>query len=119
MPQTEDEFAKVLIEAVDYGLQVLGESSRKAIFYHLEKDYSIARGTIPEHTEAFAKGLEGIFGAGSRVIERSILKCLCSKLGLEYEENRNDGFIDFLNKAKEMWLENPRREDGEAESVTA
>ena len=119
MPHTEDEFAKVLIEAVDYGLRVLGESSRKAILYHLEIDYSITRAMIPEHAEAFAKGLEGIFGAGSLVIERSILKCLYSKLGLKYEEKKNCRFIDSLNKAKAMWLENLRRVDEETKLVTA
>lgn len=119
MPQTEDEFAKVLIEAVDYGLRILGESSRKAILYHLEKDYSITRAKIPERTESFAKGLEGIFGAGSLVIERSILKCLYSKLRLEYEEKKNRRFIDSLSKAKEMWLENLRIVDEETELVHA
>jgi len=106
LPQTEDEFAKILIEAVDHGLRILGESSRKAILYHLEKDYSIKEAKIPEHPEAFKKGLESIFGAGSLVIERSILKYLYSKLGLKHEENRNCRFIDSLNRAKEMWLKN-------------
>ena len=119
MPQTEDEFAKILIEAVDHGLRILGESSRKAILYHLEKDYSITRTKIPEHTEAFTKGLESIFGAGSLVIERSILKYLYSKLGLKYEEKRNCRFIDSLNKAKELWQENPRKVDEEAELISA
>ena len=107
MPQTEDEFAKILIEAVDHGLRILGESSRKAILYHLERDYSVTKRKVPEHPEAFRKGLESIFGAGSLVIERSILKYLYSKLGLKLEENRNCRFIDSLNRAKGMWLENP------------
>lgn len=118
MPQTGEEFAKILIEAVDYGLRILGESSEKAIFYHLEKDYFITKRKVPEHPEAFRKGLESIFGAGAIVIERSILEYLYSKLGLKHEENRNLRFVDSLNKAKEMWLENHRRVDEDARLIS-
>jgi len=104
VPQTEDQFTKTLIEAVDCGLQLFGESARKAIYFHLERDHSITREKVPENIEAFVNGLENIFGAGALVIERSILRNLHSKLGLQYEEKKNFTFIDSLNRAREMWL---------------
>jgi hypothetical protein len=110
MPQTKDQFAKILIESVDYSLLLLGESARKAVYFHLERDYSITREKVPENIEAFVNGLESIFGAGALVIERSILNNLHSKLGLEHEEMKNFRFIDSLNRAKEIWLNGSQTE---------
>jgi len=109
VPQTKDQFAKILIESVDYSLLLLGESARKAVYFHLERDYSITREKVPENIEAFVNGLESLFGAGALVIERSILDNLHSKLGLKYEEKKNFIFIDSLNRAKEMLLNEQRR----------
>lgn len=83
---------------------LLGESARKAVYFHLERDYSITREKVPENIEAFVNGLESIFGAGALVIERSILDNLHSKLGLKHEEKKDCKFIDSLNRAKEIWL---------------
>jgi len=104
MPQTEEEFAKILMEAIDYGLVFLGESARKAIYFYLESDYSLTKEKVPENAEAFVNGLENIFGAGALVIERAILRNLHSKLGLKYEENKNCRFIEYLKKTKEIWF---------------
>jgi len=100
----EDEFAKILIEAVDQGLLFLGASAQKAIYFHLEKDYSVKKEKVPANVEAFVNALESIFGAGALVIEKSILKNLHSKLGVEYKEKKNLKFIDSLNTAREIWL---------------
>jgi len=104
LTQNGDKFAKVLIEAVDDGLLILGESARKAIYYHLEKEHSLKREEVLENLEVFAKGLEDMFGAGALVIEKSILANLHSKLGLKFEERKNCRFIDYLKKAKDAWL---------------
>jgi hypothetical protein len=100
--QPEDLWTKILIEAVDYGLLILGGSARKAIYFHLEKDYSLTKEMIPENMEAFVNGLERMFGAGAAVIERSILEHLCSKLGVKCEKDCK--FIDSLNNVKKVWL---------------
>jgi hypothetical protein len=108
MSQTDEQFAKILIEAVDCGLLILGESSRKAILFHLEKDYSITKEKIPERMEAFMKGLESIFGVGAIVIEKSISEHLYSELGAKYEGKRNYRFVDCVKQAKKMWSESSR-----------
>jgi hypothetical protein len=108
MSQTDEQFAKILIEAVDSGLLILGESSRKAILYHLEKDYSVTKEKIPERMEAFMEGLQSIFGAGALVIERSISERLYSELGVKYEEKKRCRFVDCVKQAKKMWSESSR-----------
>lgn len=105
------------MEAVDESLKSLGESVRQMIFYHLENTYSVKRQDIPKKPEAFAEGLEKIFGVGALVLEKIIVKKLYSKLGLEYEDKKDFVFIDYLkdfitikedqNKSEHFELEQP------------
>jgi len=113
----QEEFEKLFMEAVDESLKSLGESVRQMIFFHLEKSYSLKRQNIPKKPEAFAEGLEKIFGVGALVLEKIIVKTLYSKLGLEYEDKKDFVFIDYLrnfittkeeqNKSEHFELEEP------------
>ena len=97
----EKEFEKFFIEAVDEGLETLGESGKHMIFFHLDKNYSVKKHEIPKKPEAFARGLEKIFGAGASVLERLIVKSLYSKLGLKYEDLESRLFVDHVNYVRE------------------
>ena len=97
----EKEFEKLFIEAVDEGLETLGESGKHMIFFHLDKSCSVKRNEIPKKPEAFAKGLEKIFGAGAWVLEKLIVRSLYSKLGLRYEDFESRPFADYVNCARE------------------
>lgn len=103
MREKEKDFEKLFIEAVDEGLGTLGESGKHMVFFHLDKSYSIKKDQIPTRPEAFAEGLEQIFGAGATVLQRLILKSLCSKLGLEYEDVGGRSFtncVDWVRESK-------------------
>jgi len=101
MVEKEKEFEKLFIEAVDEGLETLGESGKHMIFFHLDKSYSVKRHDILKKPEAFARGLEKIFGAGASVLESLIVKSLYSKLGLEYEDVKSLPFVDSVNHVRE------------------
>jgi len=101
MEEKGKDFEKLFIEAVDEGLDVLGESGRHMIFFHLENSYSIKRREIFKKPEAFAAGLEKIFGAGASVLEKLIVKSLYSKLGLKYEDKEERAFAEYVNDVKE------------------
>jgi len=96
MQRKQEEFEKLFMEAVDESLKSLGESVRQMIFFHLENSYSIKRHDIPKKPEAFAEGLEKIFGKGASVLEKIIVKTLYSKLGLEFEDKKDFVFMDYL-----------------------
>ncbi|KPV62988.1 MAG: hypothetical protein AOA66_1058 [Candidatus Bathyarchaeota archaeon BA2] len=100
MREKGKDFEKLFIEAVDEGLNVLGESGKQMIFFHLEKSCSIKKHEIPKKPEAFAEGLEKIFGAGASVLEKLIVKSLYSKLGLKCKEKSEYTFADYLNNVK-------------------
>lgn len=119
MGEKGKDFEKLFIEAVDEGLNVLGESGRQMIFFHLEKSYSIKRHEIPKKPEAFAAGLEKIFGAGASVLEKLIVKSLYSKLGLKYEDKESRSFADYMNDVKEADDVKEARQDNRRRSSSS
>ena len=116
MDEKEKDFEKLFIEAVDEGLETLGESGKHMIFFHLDKGYSIKKHEIPKKPEAFAKGLEKIFGAGASVLEKLIVKSLCSKLGLNYEDVESRPFADYVKYVKETNAKEARENDSSSNS---
>jgi hypothetical protein len=100
MQEKDRNFQQLFTEAVDEGLNILSESGKQMVFFHLRKDCSINKNDIPERLETFAKELEKIFGAGAFVLEQQIIKNLYSKLGLKYEEKANCKFGDYVTQAK-------------------
>ena len=63
------EFRDILLEAVDYGLIVLGEIVRQAIYERIEKNHGLKRTEIPERLEAFHKALESTLGMSAKTVE--------------------------------------------------
>ena len=102
MSKAKNRFRQVLLEAVDDGLLTLGESGRKAIYFHLQNLYSIKREDIPDQPEAFVEGLRKIFGKGAEVIEKAMAKSLYNRLGMKYDEKKGYGFLAYLNDAMRM-----------------
>jgi len=97
-----DAFRKALLEAVDSGLQVLGESVRNVIYHHVGQSASLRLEEIPEKLEEFHRALESIFGAGALVIEKLIAGKLYSHLDLKFEEHENWTLIDYVKDAKKV-----------------
>ncbi|GAH09178.1 unnamed protein product, partial [marine sediment metagenome] len=55
-------FEEVLLEAIDEGLSMLGESGKQAIYLHLGKSLKMNRQDIPYRIEEFADAIEKLFG---------------------------------------------------------
>lgn len=99
-PVDETEFKDILLDAVDYGLLVLGEIVRKTIYDRLEGNYQVKRADIPEKLEVFHVALAGLFGRRADVVERLIARKLYSKLRLKSEGHENWTLVDYVNHAK-------------------
>jgi len=95
------EFRDLLLETVDEALLILGESARKAIYWHLERQYSLKRGEIADRLSDFVSALNSIFGRGSAVIQGLIVRRLYSKLGLEPPEEGD--FLSLIRRAREVF----------------
>ncbi len=97
---TRTQFDKLLLEAIDYGLNVLGETVRRTIYESLENHYELKRSEIPERLEVFHKALERMFGASSKTVERLIATNLYQRLGLSFTPQPDWTLIEYVNHAK-------------------
>ena len=84
-------FEKLLLEAVDEALASIGESPKQAIYYHLEKGFSVKKQEIPSKIEAFVLAVEKLFGLGANFLESLMLKKLYEKAGLKGKEDSFKG----------------------------
>lgn len=73
---SRNSFEKLLIEAVDEELSIMGDSCREAVYFCLKSIFDIEKQEIPYKIEEFANALENIFGAGAKLIEINIIKTL-------------------------------------------
>jgi dTDP-glucose pyrophosphorylase len=83
--QRDRVFQKFLLEAVDEGLSSLGDSSKKAVYFYLEKVFKIKKQNIPNKINEFTDAIERIFGHGAKVLEIQIMKHLYEKIGEDFE----------------------------------
>ncbi len=101
---TQTDFGKILLSAVEESLSSLGDSSKQAIFFHLESSFKIKKEEIPSEISRFAKALEGIFGPGASYLEMLIEKKLYDKVGLKFEEQNNRNFLESVKKIREHFM---------------
>jgi len=102
----QDNFRRILLDAVEESLSSLGESSKHAILFHLEMSFKIKKEHIPVNLTEFAGALEGIFGFGASYLEKLILKRLCEKLGVEFEETEVSNFVECVSKMQQQTATN-------------
>jgi hypothetical protein len=93
-------FRQILLEAVDYGLMVLGEIVRQTIYERVENQYGLKRTEIPEWLEAFHKALKSVLGVGAKTVERLIAKNLYQRLGLKFTPRPEWTLIEYVDHAK-------------------
>jgi hypothetical protein len=106
----EKEFDELLLEAVDEGLSSIGESSKMAIYYYLEKVFNIKRHEIPHKVEDFAAAIEKIFGLGANCLEILIMNHLYEKVErpIQLQEPKDFTFTSYVTAARQSFLENNR-----------
>ena len=96
-------FEEVLLEAIDEGLSLLGESSKQAVYFYLEKTFKMNRLDIPYRIEEFTDAVEKIFGSGAKILEIQIMKCLFKKVGYKfkhYPKQKNLTFTEYIAAVK-------------------
>jgi len=98
-------FKKVLIEAIDAGLFMLGEYGRDLIYSRLKDSYGLIKDDIPDHIEIFIKFIKEIFGHGAVAIEKEIISHLSKKLEIKPNEKKSYSLIEYLNEARKIFDE--------------
>ena len=67
---------EIILEVIDKGLSVLGESPKQAVWYYLENSLSFKRNKVPENIEEFEKALQDFFGLGYSFLRNILLQQL-------------------------------------------
>ena len=89
----------LLFSVVDKTMkQVFREEGSKVICDYLENNSHLKLEEVCEKPDVFSAGLERLLGSGASVIEKLILKNLCQRLRLEYEEKEGTGFSDYIKE---------------------
>jgi ribosomal protein L23 len=99
------DFEKLLLEAIDEGLSILGESAKQSIYYHLERSFNIKKEEIPSRITAFTQAIESIFGVGAEFIEILIIKRLYERIDVAFKWNEHEGFgfAEYVTKARHVF----------------
>lgn len=98
--QKARDFDSVLLGTIEDVLRrVFSDLSVELILQHVERGRALKREEIPTRVAAFALALHEIFGEGSALLERSILGCLHSRLGLKLE-GESHGFTDQVEELR-------------------
>ena len=98
-------FEKFLLEVIEEGLSSLGDSSKQALYFHLEKTFNIKREDIPYKVEEFADALEKIFGAGAKVLQIMIMKQLYKEVrGVIKYDQKDLVFAEYVAAIKQSFM---------------
>lgn len=111
MPKRD--FDKLLLEAIDEGLSSIGESSKQAIYFHLEKSFNVKKHEIPYKIEDFARAIEKIFGLGADFLEILIMKNPYEKVGrtVHLLEPKDFVFTEYVAAAKRSFTGEKKAEE--------
>jgi len=99
-----ERFSDLLLNTVDETLkEVFKEAGAEVIYNFLGNKCHLKREEIGKKHEDFSAGLERLLGSATPMIEKLVLKNLCSTLRLEYEEKDGYGFSDYLKELREKY----------------
>jgi len=101
--QKVSNFEDLLLEAIDDGLAVLGESSKQVVYFYLENTFKMNKLDIPSRIEEFTGAIERIFGTGAKILEIQIMKRLFKKVGYSiknYSDPKNLTFKEYVAAVK-------------------
>jgi len=100
-------FDSLLLESIDETVRgVLGEAPLQAMFYSFDKHLGLRREQIPERLEDFQNGLVRLFGrSAGAIIGRAILRTLCGKLEIPYQQRSDLDFKTYVEECKRKYEE--------------
>lgn len=75
----QESFDDKVLECVENGMAQIGESSARAILWHIEKDNHLPPKEIASNPKRFIASLEKILGPGATIVEKMIVRQIVSK----------------------------------------
>jgi hypothetical protein len=103
----ESKLEKRIMQCVDDGVEVLGDSGKKAIYYYLKKNFRLKREQIPQKPEKFCRGLTLMFGEeGADMIENCIVEKLRMTFHLKHRSKITfANAVDMIKARQKKYLD--------------
>ncbi len=97
-------FDGLFLEVIDQTLtDLLGARVREALWDYLARKMLLAKSDIPANADKLSTVLVGIFGKGSKTIERCVIKKLYTNLQREFVDPPIFNFQDEVGTVKILW----------------
>lgn len=96
------DFRKLLLEAVEDGLSLLGDCSKQTLYNHLESNFKIGKQDIPDKIEQFSDAIEKIFGQSAKLLQIEIIKNLYKKVKSDFEYPDKKSELVFIEYVKAL-----------------
>ncbi len=103
----ENEFKRILSDAIDKTFSSLGESPKQSIVYHLENTFGLKASQYPSDVVGFDRALKSIFGPGAFLLEASILNRLNEDAMKVQDEKVKETFFANIRRLNDLWQKNP------------
>ena len=83
------DFQNFFLESVDNTFKhILGESGTEAVYHFLEDGCKLPKNSIGDKMNLFNEALNNLFGTGGNILQKEVLKDVCSKLGLTCHQTK-------------------------------
>ena len=76
-----------VLECVDAGMDTIGGTSKRIVYWYLAQKRSITRDGIVDDPNAFIDALKTLFGQGAGILERTIIRQLRQTFNVTFGEN--------------------------------
>ncbi len=76
-----------VLECVDAGMDSIGGTSKRIVYWYLAQKRSITRDGIVDDPNAFVDALKTLFGQGAGILERTIIRQLRQTFNVTFGEN--------------------------------
>jgi len=93
----DDLLPKMVDETINH---VFREAGTAVIYDYLENDFHLKREEIAEKPKVFSAGLERLMISAAQIIEKTVLKNLYSRVGLEFVEKKGYEFSDYVDELR-------------------
>jgi len=99
------EFDRTLRKVIDESLTVIGEPSKKILYFHVEDKFLLKPEDISKQPELFVLALRQLMGKAGSYIVSLILKKLCEEYNVDYENIKDLSFEYAVKEIREKGVD--------------
>jgi hypothetical protein len=104
-------------QCIDAGLDTIGASSKKIVYWYLSQKRNLQREKIPDNPAVFLDALKTLFGQGAGILERMIVRQLKQAFNITMGDNLEEVLTLVKRKDPSSVTSNHLRTDSTKSSL--